>query len=239
MSTIQKSNKIQFLIPSLLVYTILTFLTISAKYFSNDSLENIFKPLLMPTLLFIVVVNFKGNIAKEVKLLIFALVFSMLGDILLMPLFDNFILGLLSFLTGHFFYIILLSNLNSGDFITGLKKDKSKTLLLIFIYLALVLFLISSMNSKHVDLILIIAVVFYATIITLMTLNSLSLYNNIKQKKEAIILIGAILFMLSDSLIAINKFVTEIEFSGFYIMTTYCAAQFLIVLGVMKTLKKS
>jgi len=42
---------------------------------------------------------------------------------------------------------------------------------------------------------------------------------------------GAILFMLSDSVIAVNKFVLEIPLSGLWIMTTYTLAQWLITVG--------
>jgi uncharacterized membrane protein YhhN len=45
---------------------------------------------------------------------------------------------------------------------------------------------------------------------------------------------GAILFMISDSLIAINKFLEPLPQSGFWIMTTYIGAQFLIVRGLLR-----
>jgi len=40
--------------------------------------------------------------------------------------------------------------------------------------------------------------------------------------------------MLSDSIIAINKFVFEITLSGLWIMITYTLAQWLITIGVVK-----
>jgi uncharacterized membrane protein YhhN len=45
---------------------------------------------------------------------------------------------------------------------------------------------------------------------------------------------GALLFVCSDSLLAINKFGQPFRFAGLLIMFTYCLAQFLIVWGVVK-----
>ena len=43
--------------------------------------------------------------------------------------------------------------------------------------------------------------------------------------------IGASLFLLSDGLIATNKFVIDIPFIHFFVMGTYIPAQYLIVKG--------
>jgi uncharacterized membrane protein YhhN len=52
-------------------------------------------------------------------------------------------------------------------------------------------------------------------------------------KSYSFVLIGAILFIISDSLIAINKFAYSIPLSGLWVMATYIAAQYLIVEGVL------
>jgi len=44
---------------------------------------------------------------------------------------------------------------------------------------------------------------------------------------------GSILFLLSDSMIAINKFSTEFPLAGFWIMITYISAQYLIMRGLV------
>jgi uncharacterized membrane protein YhhN len=40
---------------------------------------------------------------------------------------------------------------------------------------------------------------------------------------------GALLFVISDSLLAINKFYKPLPFAALFIMLTYCAAQYFIV----------
>jgi uncharacterized membrane protein YhhN len=52
-------------------------------------------------------------------------------------------------------------------------------------------------------------------------------------KSYGFVLIGAILFIISDSLIAINKFAFSIPLSDLWVMSTYIAAQYLIVQGVL------
>lgn len=45
---------------------------------------------------------------------------------------------------------------------------------------------------------------------------------------------GAILFVISDGLIAINKFAFEVPVERILVMSTYIAAQYLIVRGLLK-----
>ncbi len=43
-----------------------------------------------------------------------------------------------------------------------------------------------------------------------------------------------IFFVISDSLIVINRFLTPVPLSGFLVMSTYYLAQFLITFGVCR-----
>jgi uncharacterized membrane protein YhhN len=52
------------------------------------------------------------------------------------------------------------------------------------------------------------------------------------------ILIGAVLFVSSDSLVAFNKFYHPLVLSSFIIMITYLIAQYLIVSGILKLNQK-
>jgi uncharacterized membrane protein YhhN len=53
-------------------------------------------------------------------------------------------------------------------------------------------------------------------------------------KSFTYVFIGSVLFVLSDSMIAINKFFHPIQNEGILIMSTYIAAQFLIMRGILK-----
>jgi uncharacterized membrane protein YhhN len=47
------------------------------------------------------------------------------------------------------------------------------------------------------------------------------------------ILVGAIIFVSSDSILAFNKFYEPVVLSSFLIMITYLVAQYLIVSGIL------
>ena len=53
-----------------------------------------------------------------------------------------------------------------------------------------------------------------------------------------LVAIGAILFALSDGLIAINKFAFEIPFERVLVMSIYMTAQYLIVQGLIQHTEK-
>jgi uncharacterized membrane protein YhhN len=50
---------------------------------------------------------------------------------------------------------------------------------------------------------------------------------------------GAILFALSDGMIAVNKFAFEIPGQQILIMSTYITAQYLIVQGLLKHMERT
>jgi uncharacterized membrane protein YhhN len=48
-----------------------------------------------------------------------------------------------------------------------------------------------------------------------------------------LVFVGSVLFVLSDSLLALNKFYMEISMAGFWIMILYISAQYLIMRGLV------
>lgn len=48
---------------------------------------------------------------------------------------------------------------------------------------------------------------------------------------------GSVFFVISDSLLAINKFATPIPHEGFLVMATYMLAQYMIMMGLLKSEK--
>ena len=71
-----------------------------------------------------------------------------------------------------------------------------------------------------------IPVYVYLTVITTMGIMA-----TFRDSSNMLVLCGAILFIVSDSMIAINKFSMPIIASDYFIMITYYLAQFLIVNG--------
>ena len=80
-------------------------------------------------------------------------------------------------------------------------------------------------------------IVAYGLTILVMLLTALNRWQNVGNQTFKWVLIGAILFVISDSLIAISRFVQPFPMSGIAIMLTYAAGQFLIIKGVLAKLK--
>ena len=187
----------------------------------------------MPILICYVFYNI-DNINKKPKIyLLLALFFAMLGDVFLMFSDFNeifFLIGLSMFLITHGFYIVLFlttkrAELNLGKFLVNI-------LIIISYYFSLMFVIADKLYSYAIP------VYVYGIVLSFMLFVAfISGY----QKQKKIVVIGAILFVLSDSLIAINKFyMTESnEFIGSGIMLTYLLGQFFIVYGVTKYLSSS
>ena len=186
----------------------------------------IFKPLTMVFAIVFAVVRAtsKGATARFNALLISALVFSLVGDVFLMLPGNYFIPGLASFLVAHLFYIAL--------FCQGQKLFPSKRALLAVLTVGGVMYAI--VLGGLGDPVLKIAVAAYVSVIALMAAQAIGRATVKGDGAARWVAVGACIFMVSDSLIAINKFVTPVALSSLWILGTYYAAQLLIVHNARK-----
>lgn len=206
---------------------------LAAAALENKSLIFITKPLLMPLLAVWLAAETRKQPPRFLTKMTFAaLVFATLGDVLLMwgeqPLF--FMLGLATFLFAHLSYIggfTSISNLEKG----ALRRQPWRALPFVAFFAG---FLWHLWPGIPADMKLPVSI--YAAVITLMALSVMNLGGSISAKTYWTLLFGALLFMLSDSLLAENKFGSPLPNSRVAIMATYLAGQFLIVKGVRDTL---
>ena len=75
---------------------------------------------------------------------------------------------------------------------------------------------------------LLIPVIVYGITIATFGVVSLLDYLNTKSTKSILMLVGAIIFIISDSILAINKFHTSTEFFLVMVMVSYVIAQYFI-----------
>ncbi|MGG9963799.1 lysoplasmalogenase [Ferruginibacter sp. SUN106] len=193
-------------------------------------LHFIAKPLLIPVLLFLLGTT-KAAVPRK-HLLLIGLFFSWLGDIFLLlessyKLF--FIFGLVCFLTTHIFYIIYFLKIQPAA-VSLLKKQPLLFLLVVGYGISLVYFLYPHLNELKIP------VMVYAAVICTMLLCSLHIFLKVNTPANIFYVAGAALFVLSDSLLATDKFYQPFAYAGVCIMLTYCAAQFFIVTGFIKQL---
>ncbi len=191
----------------------------------NELLQFIFKPLIIPAIIgyFDSEVN---SITKGIaKWVLFALLFSLLGDVLLM--FQEkksifFLLGLSAFLIAHIFYIIFFHKARVKEYV----KSNPWLLVIVVIYYAALINLLSPylFDMK-------IPVLIYGVVISFMFMLAMHMLFIKNKPAGQWMMTGALLFVMSDSILAINKFYQPFEMAGVLIMLTYGSAQLFIVEG--------
>ena len=152
------------------------------------------------------------------RLALVGLFFSMLGDGFIEW---SFVAGLSAFLIGHLFY--------TGAFLTRWRFSWSRFLTIIpiavyFFYMWSELQSALKLNNEEV---LLIPVLCYMIAISLMGWLSI-----MTGSKWAIA--GGLLFMVSDSILGWNMFVSDVPYADTLIMITYYSAQFLIASSIYK-----
>jgi uncharacterized membrane protein YhhN len=181
----------------------------------------VFKPLTMTIAIIFVATRAYSTraIARFDALLLGALVFSLGGDVFLMLPGNYFIPGLGSFLVAHVFYIAL--------FRQGQGWFPSKRALVAVLAVGALMYGIvwGGLN----DPVLKIAVAAYVVVISLMASQAIGRATVLSDAPAWRVALGACIFMVSDSLIAINKFVAPVELSSLWILATYYLAQVLIM----------
>lgn len=209
----------------ILLYLVVVIADLISVYTDKESLRYITKPLLMPLLVGYFAISTKPFTSSLKKWIILALVFSWLGDILLMFESSNssfFIFGLVAFLIAHIFYILFYENVIRME---NVKKNYWWFMPVLIYYILLIYLLSPHLEEMRLP------VRIYGVVISYMLIQALQT-SRINNKSAALLMIlGAVLFIASDSILAINKFYRSFELAGIAIMLTYGIAQLLIILG--------
>ncbi|NQU86401.1 MAG: lysoplasmalogenase [Mariniphaga sp.] len=196
-----------------------------------------FKPLIIPWIALFFYLN-SENVNRPVKKLLYlALLFSWIGDINLMFPHVNeifFKAGLGSFLMAQIIYINLFLKTIT---LSGKRAFLKKQPFWFIAYVAYGLFFYILL-FESLDMVLKIAVLIYTVALLGMSAMALNRFGNGNPLSFTYVFAGSLLFVASDSMIAINKFVFAIPFEGLLIMGTYISAQYLIMRGILKQYQK-
>ncbi len=191
----------------------------------NILLQTIFKPLIIPVLIGYFLSQTSGIAIHFKKWIVLALLFSWGGDVLLM--FQDkkeifFLLGLSSFLLAHVFYIVFFHQVRVRE---KIKSNPWLLVVVVIYYAALINWLSPYLGDMKIP------VRIYGIVISFMFM--LAMHMLFIKNKEAgkWMMIGALLFVVSDSVLAINKFYQSFEVAGVLIMLAYGLAQLFIVKG--------
>jgi uncharacterized membrane protein YhhN len=153
------------------------------------------------------------------KLLFVALLFCAAADISLeIEAGKYFVIGLGLFLVAHIVFIITFSR--------DLKAQKSQipVIIMLIVYAKMMAFVLTPWLKEMV-----IPVYVYLTAITLM-----GIFAALRGSQNDFTLYGAIAFIVSDSILAINKFMMPVPAADYLIMITYYLSLFLITFGYLK-----
>lgn len=201
--------------PVFFFFLLVSFLDVAGVFFENSLLQTVCKPLIIPSL----IVWYLTKTDTMNKWYVMALFFSFAGDVLLLDKTNFFILGIGAFLITQVIYIFIFSK--------GLAKVYwQKKMVSIVPFLLFYSVLISVLAPKLNNLL--IPVMVYGIAISIFGTIALLKHLVDKNRLSMTLLQGAILFIISDSMIALNKFHEEQTFYPVTIMLTYVIAQYLI-----------
>jgi uncharacterized membrane protein YhhN len=216
----------------LLLYCTASLLSASTHFYGSewsDWVLFVSKPLLMP-LLYGCITILGTQKARLSYFLSSGLFFAWLGDVLLLFADDNllfFIAGLGAFLLMQIQYIVRYRKKR--------LPERKPSFQLVFIRSGLPLFtaaLFYYLAFPMLDFTLKIGVAIYALALAGMVTTAANRYGRSNGKSFWWVLIGATLFMVSDLIIGLNRFVQPIPYAGFWILLSYTLGQFLILSGL-------
>lgn len=210
---------------SIILFIVSSSIHLYASYRKNRKLRALTKGFILPSLILLYV----SKTEQIDMIFILALVFSWLGDLLLIvPGIPTFTAGGISFIASHVLFIVsYVKHIN--DF---------KDFIIITVVVAIIYIIITSIMFKHltkyIPHALTIPMFIYLMANAAMNCAAFSLLLSARDLASLIIFIGAISFYISDSNLFFVRFKKEWKDQNhFVVMFTYIVAELLIVIGMI------
>lgn len=224
------------------LYLIIAAIQVYAVAANQTTLQFASKPLLMVVLVAFYIASVKGSWNLTHKLMVAAFCFSWVGDVALMFVYKNenfFLLGLVGFLITHILYTLAFAKVTDPKAPALFPKRIWVTIpLLIYMGALLSLLIPAIYNNEHNRQVL-IPVLVYTGAISVMVAFAINRFKRVNDNSFLLVFGGALLFMVSDSIIAINKFLSPFEAAGILIMALYMGGQYLIAKGMLSQFFKT
>jgi uncharacterized membrane protein YhhN len=152
-------------------------------------------------------------------LIVLGLLASLAGDVFLMLPSDRFIHGLVSFLVAHILYIIAFT-------VEGATAPIWYIFPFVFYGVLMLWWLWPHLGDLKIP------VLVYVGAILIMAWQAANRWLETEQAGTLFALIGAYLFVASDSVLAVERFRGTFRSAPFWVLSTYFAAQWLIALSI-------
>jgi uncharacterized membrane protein YhhN len=212
-----------------IIYFVTGVLFIISHYCHISNLAFLSKVLIIPPLMVIFILNLRPDSNRLHKFMFAGLFFSWIGDVLLEIPGG----GELMFMAGLGGFLLSLLMYTFVFFATKGKNEvfhnRFYLLIPVLLYgIAMGLYLYDHLGEMRLP------VIVYETAMISMLAGAVSRIGKVNRTSYIMVLTGAILFIISDSVLAVNKFVQPISLSTLIIMGTYIASQWLITTGYIK-----
>lgn len=183
-------------------------------------------PLLMPVVLVFTLLYRPLPRGRVLVPLIGAQVFSFLGDLFLSRWVDNFVVGVGMFLIAQVFYIVTFLGIRG-------EHQLRRTPLLAVPYVLYLIGMMVVVLPKAGELAL--PLVVYGVCLLGMAAAAVDTRPRVPARAWQLLTVGSILFVLSDTSIALRKFeiLPDSGLTGAWVIGTYCVAQLMLAVGVL------
>lgn len=214
------------------MFTGITLLEMIGDTLSIQWLHYGCKPLIMGMLLWYIWQQYRTTAIPALgRWLMVGMVFALAGDVFLMIRdVDLFAPGLGAFLLMQLCYsrAFWLSIRTTEQ--KPIRQSWVKRAVPFILYLVIFLIVLRPAFAQNPAL----RVLWWPVVVYALCLNTMGLLAVLRQGLVAYnqVTAGALLFILSDSLIAVDKFLTPVPGATWLIMSTYAAAQYLIIVGM-------
>lgn len=205
------------------VIVVLTFASAAVAILSSYFGPLVFyitKPLTTTLILVPVLALVPDSEGAYIPLIAGGLAFALLGDILLMLPEERFVLGIASFAATHVFYLAAFT------VAAGIAFINPSTIPLIIFAVLMARFLWRGVRKS-----LQIPILAYVVLITVMTAQAIGAALDLESTGLAIAAAGAVLFLASDSMLAVDRFRVPFAAARALVLSTYWLGQWLIALS--------
>jgi uncharacterized membrane protein YhhN len=193
---------------------------VGAEIADLRGLHYVFKPLTTLLILAMALRSSSGSTGYR-SLIVVGLLLSTLGDVFLMLPFDGFVFGLGSFLLAHIAYLIALRK-------RGGWWRVRWPLLAYAVVASLVFMRLSPGLPDELKL----PVIVYVIALTGMAAQAASVWREHPGRATCVAAVGGAFFVVSDALLAMDRFSAPIPMASVWVLATYWIAQWCIARSV-------
>lgn len=195
-------------------YVVVAILAMTAIFFAQQDFQSVFwvlKPLTTIAVLFIPLLYGVSINRKYFRRLIAALALCLVGDILLLNP-EWFVFGLAAFFIAHIFYIFAFISYR------GLFLKPLPLIVLLLIGTSVYAMLFDGLGELKIP------VALYVVCLVVMCWQAIGLYDRYQNRRFRFVMVGSFLFLISDAILALNKFKFPFDTAEIFVLVTYWMA---------------